>query len=84
MLEKQEFKKRQKYLKKLFEEKKAEGKYGDWETQFWSQAHFPNDIQTLIMNPEYGAATVVNKILTQLVEKSYFYDYKKYASYENF
>tara|TARA_R110000824_G_scaffold388006_1_gene583433 strand:- start:499 stop:1308 length:810 start_codon:yes stop_codon:yes gene_type:complete len=79
MLEKREFLERQRHLKKQIEEKKASCKSRDWETQFWAGAHFYNHLHPLFSNDQIDIKPVVFKILSQLIEKTYLYDYEKYT-----
>ena len=81
MLEKEEFEERQKLLKSHFEQKKVEHESADWETRFWSYPHFQNELHSFLCDTSFNPGSVVAKVITQLAEKSYFYDYKKYKQF---
>jgi predicted O-methyltransferase YrrM len=81
MLDKKTFEQRKQAFETLFQEKKNEGKFDDWETQFWNSPHIRDKSYGVLFNeniksPVRNAAAL---LMISMIEKIYLFDYDEYC-----
>ena len=75
MLDKKTFEQRKQAFESLFQEKKNEGKFDDWETQFWNSPHIRDKSYDVLFNENIknSVTSAATLLMISMIEKIYLF-----------